>query len=257
MMRVIVCCKGIPKDPANVGLTEDRRGLRFEAPALIINESDEYAIDEAVLLKKKIGARVTAVALGPLASQEVLYLALAKGADEAVRVDSRAWSPPEVALLLAKVVEKKGADLVFSGVQSADRMASLVGGLLAAALGWPFVFAATAVEASGEKSIAVERELGEGKVQRLEVDLPAVLAVQSGICPLTYAPPVRRLQARQKPIEVFDPGRLGLAPDLLERFGGEEIEALDRPPAGQSAAILEGTPQEIAKMILSKMREVT
>ena len=255
-MHIAVCCKGVPKAPGNISLSDDQTAIRYEGASLIMNESDEYALDEAILIKKKTEAKVTAITLGSLATQEILYLALAKGADEAIRVDSRAWSPSEVATLLGKVIERKSVDMVLVGVQSADHMGSIVGGLLAEALGCPFAFAVTSIELPQEGSwVGVEKELGEGKLQRLEMDLPVVLGVQTGICPLTYAPPVRRLKARQKSIEVWDPGKLGVTPEILETYRRERIEEIIPPVVSQSAQILQGTSQEMATFLLDRIKE--
>ncbi|MBI2359244.1 MAG: hypothetical protein HYV04_10130 [Deltaproteobacteria bacterium] len=257
-MRLAVCCKGIPDEPRNVSLSTDGTRLSFETGSFILNESDEYALDEAIKWKKKIAAEVTAFALGGLEAQEILYLALAKGADDAVRIDSMAGSPLEVAALLGKAVERKRADLVLVGVQSADHMASLVGGLLAESLGWPFVFAVTSLEIAVDRpTVIVQRELGEGRLQRLEVDLPSVLAVQTGICPLTYAPPARRLRARQRALEVLDPEQLGFSPELLERCRRERIEEIMPPVMARSATMLQGSPQEVAALLVDRIRAAT
>lgn len=257
-MHVAVCCKGIPEEAGNFSLAPGGTNLSYETASFILNESDEYALDEAIRWKKKIGARVTAITLGGLESQEIVYLALAKGVDDALRIDSSAGGPWEVARLLAKAIETKGADLALVGVQSADHMASLVGGLLAASLGWPFVFAVTAIEIGADGlSVIVQRELGEGRLQRLEVELPCVLAVQTGICPLTYAPPARRLRARQKTIEVLDPEQLGFPEEALKSYRKERIEEIMPPVVPQSAVMLKGSPQELATFIVARIHEAT
>jgi electron transfer flavoprotein beta subunit len=257
-MHLAVCCKGIPEEPRNFSLSEDATRLNFEASSLVFNESDEYAVDEAIRWKKKIGAKVTAVTLGDLESQEILYVALAKGVDDALRVDSPTGSPWEVATLLGKAVEKKAADLVLVGVQSADHMGSLIGGLLAASLGWPFIFAVTSIDiVAAERRLIVHRELGEGRLQRLQLQLPSVLAVQTGICPLSYAPPARRLRARQKTLEVLYPEQLGFSEEALNQCRKERIEEIMPPVASRSASMLEGSPQEIARFLADRIREAT
>ena len=152
----------------------------------------------------------------------------------------------------------KEADLVLVGVQSADHMASLVGGLVAESLGRPFVFAVTSIEITADRpAVIVQRELGEGRLQRLEIQLPAVLAVQTGICPLTYAPPARRLRARQKALEVLDAEQLGFPEEVLMQYRRERIEEIMPPVVSQSAAMLQGSPQEVAAFIVDKIREAS
>ena len=255
-MNIVICCKAIPNSPGKLSLDDDHTRISYEAPALVLNESDEYALDEALLIKKKTGATVSAMTLGPLPSQELLYLALAKGADHAVRVDCNVASSLQVAALLGKLAEQKGADLILVGVQSADQMASLVGGLLAEAMGAPFVFAATFIEVSQDRrSLRVERELGEGRLQTLEVDLPAVVAVQTGICPLTYAPAARKIKARQTRIEVVDAEQLGVTAENLAAYQREYIEEIIPPAVPSAAQMLEGKPEEMARFILDRIKE--
>ncbi len=257
-MHLTVCCKGIPRDTGNVSLVPDGTHLIYETGSFILNESDEYGLDEAIKWKKKIGATVTAVTVGGLESQEILYLALAKGADDAMRIDSMAGSPGEVATLLGKAIERKKTDLVLVGVQSADHMGSVVGGFVAESLGWPFVFAVTSLEITADRpAVIVQRELGEGRLQRLEVDLPSVLAVQTGICPLSYAPPARRLRARQRALEVLDPEQLGFSAEILKSYRRERIEKIMPPVASQSTVMLEGSPQEVATFLVEKIRAAT
>ncbi|MEE9569635.1 MAG: FAD-binding protein [Candidatus Binatia bacterium] len=98
-MHIVVCCKGVPNEPRNFALGEEHSGIRFDADSVRFNESDEYAVDQAVLLKK-FATKATAITLGHLASQEILYGTLAKGADDAVRVNCEAWSPAVVAVIL-------------------------------------------------------------------------------------------------------------------------------------------------------------
>ena len=255
-MHIVVCCKAVPFAPAKFSVSDDRSRVACESSSLVLNESDEYALDAALLLKKKTAATVTVVTLGGLSSQEILYLSLAKGADHAVRIDSNASSPFEVAALLGALAAKKGADLVLVGVQSADQMASLVGGLLAASRGWPFVFAATAVESAQAGTwVNVERELGEGRIQQLEVELPAVLAMQTGVCPLTYAPPARRIKARQMRIEVVNPGHLGFTAETLAACRRESIDEILSPSTTHAARMLEGSADEQARFILDRIKE--
>jgi electron transfer flavoprotein alpha/beta subunit len=135
-------------------------------------------------------------------------------------------------------------------------MASLVGGLLAASRGWPFVFAATAIEAAQAGSwVNVERELGEGRIQHLEVELPAVLGMQTGICPLTYAPPARRIKARQTRIEVVNATQLGLTAESLAACRRQSIDEIMPPSATGTARMLEGSADDMARFILDRIKE--
>ena len=129
---------------------------------------------------------------------------------------------------------------------------------MAESLGRPFIFAVTSIEIIADRgTVIVQRELGEGRLQRLEVQLPSVLAVQTGICPLTYAPPARRLRARQKALEVLDAEQLGFPEDVLKQYRRERIEEIIPPMVSRSAAMLQGSPQEVAAFIVERIREAS
>jgi electron transfer flavoprotein beta subunit len=250
-LDTLVCVKAIVHEPPR--LREEGGALRFErarSAPVILNESDAYAVDEAVLLKKRHGGRVTAVTVGPLASQDALYAALAKGADDALRVDAEVADPLCVAELLAAVAEQGGYDLILTGIESWEELASAVGPALAARLDRPFASAVTGIElAQGEAGAVVTRELGGGFFQTLDLPLPAVLSVQSGICRLSYPPTIRVLQARRRPARGLSPQALGVelhAPPA-------SLVAVSPPRRERVAEIVGGAPGEVASALLDRI----
>jgi electron transfer flavoprotein beta subunit len=246
----LVCVKAIANEPPR--LREDGGEPGFErgrSARLILNESDAYAIDGAVQLKKRHGGRVAVVTIGPLASQDALYTALAKGADEAVRVDADGSDPLQVARLLAAVVEQGSYDLVLTGIESHEELASAAGPALAAYLDRPFASAVTAIEANGDR-VAVTREMGGGFFQTLEMPLPAVLSVQSGICRLSYPPTVRVLQARRQRIRSLTARDLGVDVEPP----ASRLVAISPPRRERVAEMLEGAPTDVASELLDRIR---
>jgi electron transfer flavoprotein beta subunit len=247
----LVCVKAIVHEPPRL---RDEGGVpvfeRARSAPVALNESDAYAIDEAVLLKKRHGGRVTAVTAGPLASQDALYAALAKGADEAFRVDAEPSDPLLVAELLAAVVAQGSYDLVLTGIESRDGLASAVGPALAARLDLPFASAVTAIElAEGEGRARVTREQGGGFFQTLDMPLPAVLCVQSGICRLSYPPTIRVLQARKRPPRGLSPKALGIELGAASA----RLVAVAPPRREREAEIVSGDPGEIARALLDRI----
>src|SRR5438552_3719175 len=150
----------------------------------------EYALEEAVRLKEKTGGRVVAVTLGPKRTEQMLREALAKGADEAVRIawdDPAAFDAGKNARLLAAAVRTLPHDLVLTGVQSDDYVNSATGGLLAGILGLAHASAVTRVAVQGSR-VEVACEL-EGGLQRVyTLPLPALLTIQFGANTPRYAP---------------------------------------------------------------------
>lgn len=118
-----------------------------------------------------------------------------------------------IARVIGEALQGKGYDLILTGVESEDNMASQVGVSLAERLGLPYAFAVTKVHFGGDqKVVKVVTELGGGLQEELEISLPAVLAIQSGIATLTYAALGKIMRARRMPLS-----SMGLRELKLER----------------------------------------
>lgn len=250
-MDTLVCIKAIVREPPQV---RDEDGApRFErarSAPLVINESDAYAVDQSVLLKKQHGGRVSVVSVGSLASQDALYAAQAKGADEALRIDAETSDPLQVAQLVAALVRQQSYDLILTGIESWEVLASAMGPALAGRLDLPFASAVCDIEVlEGQRRVAVTRELGGGFFQKLEMPLPAVLSVQSGICRLSYPPTIRVLQARKKPPKSVTPRALGveLGPPSAR------LVAVSPPRSEREVEIIEGAVEQVAEALMDRI----
>src|SRR5204862_3928477 len=137
-LNVVVCLKQIPNPDLQFQISPDGKDIRRDALNYKLNGADEYALEEAVRIKEKQGGRVVALTLGPKRTEQMLREALAKGADEAVRI---AWDDPAAsdagknARLLAAAVRTLPHALVLTGVQSAAYANSATDGRLAGILG--------------------------------------------------------------------------------------------------------------------------
>jgi electron transfer flavoprotein beta subunit len=221
-----------------------------------MNECDEYALDAALLWKKALGAELTAMTVGGIRSQDILYVALAKGADRAVRIDSDVNDSAVIARVLGEALQGKGYDLILTGVESEDNMASQVGVSLAERLGLPYAFAVTRVQFDGEqKRVQVVTELGGGIQEELDISLPAVLAIQSGIAALTYASLGKIMKARRMPVNSMGLRELNLERDALGRMRPKILEIFEPPKAGY-AEMIEGSPQQMADILMDKVKHV-
>lgn len=250
-MDTLVCIKAVVLAPPRI--REEGGAPRFErarSAPLVINESDAYAIDEAVLLKKQLGGRISVVSVGPLATQDALYAAQAKGADEALRIDAEPSDPLQVAQLVAALVRRGSYDLILTGVESHEELASAMGPALAGLLDLPFASAVCGVEVlEGQDRVSVTRELGGGFLQKLEMGLPAVLSVQSGICRLSYPPTVRVLQARNRPPRSVTPQAL----DVELAPASARLVAICAPRREREVEIIEGEPEEVAGALMDRI----
>ncbi|MFB6302395.1 MAG: electron transfer flavoprotein subunit beta/FixA family protein [Haloferacaceae archaeon] len=227
-----------------------------------LNEWDEYAVEEAVqLVEARDGDdEVVTVTVGPERSEETIRMALAKGADRAVRVwDDALAGPgtPDVAAktrLLAAVVERETPDLVLTGVQAADDANGSTGVALADAVGYGWAAVVNDLTLDVDAGVArVRREL-EGGVEGLtDVDLPAVLTIQTGINEPRYAS-LRGIRAAQnKEIAVHDLVDLGLDAGAVE--GAVRVTDAREPVSESEAQILEGSAGETATQLAEVLRE--
>ena len=255
-MNIVVCLKSVPGIITDVSIGETGDRLQPKARSYYMNETDEYALDEALVLRKEIGGDVTAITVGPLSSEEILREALAKGADKAMRIDMSSDDPATTSLVLAEAIRRMDFDLILTGMESSDNLAAQVGIATAERLGIPFLFAATRIEITpADKVASVTRESGGGIQEVVEVRLPALISTQTGIQPLTYAPVAKLIQARRQGVDSISLSSLGLDKESLrEKIKWQFIE-VTKPQRRHTTEPMSGTPKEIALELIAKIRE--
>jgi electron transfer flavoprotein beta subunit len=249
-MQIIVCVKRVP-DTAEAAIKVDSTGKAIETGNLVfdISEADNYALEEALLLKEKFGGGVTVVTVGTKESEETLRMCLAKGADDSIRVDvgdPAGLDAHSTAGLIASALSEKEYDVIFTGCMGYDMGYTQVGVTLAEMLGIPHAAMVAKVEMK-DGAAEVHRELEGGLLEALDIQLPAVLTVQTGINEPRYASMLGIKRASSKPLSVIDPESMP-APMLT-------IEGLSVPPPRKIAEILEGTPEEAAGKLADLIKE--
>ncbi|RQG95408.1 electron transfer flavoprotein subunit beta/FixA family protein [Natrarchaeobius chitinivorans] len=222
-----------------------------------LNEWDSYAIEEAVQLNEAgLADEVVIATIGPERSEETIRTALAKGADRAVRVWDEALDDIEVldlhgkVELLAAVVEHEEPDIVLTGVQAGDDQFGATGVALAERLefGWAAVVNDLEVDSSGE-TISVRRELEGGIEELANVDVPAVLTIQTGINDPRYASLRSIRQAQRKEITTLSLEELGMNSSVVE--SPLELLGMAEPETEGTATYFEGEPEESASALAS------
>src|SRR6266404_1581976 len=250
-MKIIVAIKQVPMrdsalHPAASGKWIDESGLSFE-----INEPDAYALEEALQLKEKHGGEVVVLCAGPPRAAQTIREALAKGADRAIHIETAGQASLDtlgVARLLAKAVSTEQPDLILTGLQSDDLGSGQTGVVMAELLGVPHSTIIMQVEAR-EGAIRVKRELENGWFQHIEMPLPAVLAVQSGLNKLRYATLMGIKKARTKEIKRVTPAELGGAPAPVAT-----IEKIYAPHKRKQTQIFEGDARAAAAQLVEKLK---
>ena len=255
-MNIVVCVKAVPSHAENPAITHDGFNLEVQSPSFVMNESDEYALEQALAVKKSSGAAITVITSGSVRGQDMLYRCLAKGADAAVRVDGDEFDPNITSLKLSKALQRLRYDLILTGVESSDGMASQVGISLASHLKVPFAYAVTRIDAAFDGEVVVDRELGGGRYQTLKLVTPALLCIQSGTMSLTYPAAVKLMQARKKPVPCWTLSDLEISADQLA--ASRKIRIL-RVESKQTTAAIEwisGASEHIAEEICDRIRRV-
>jgi electron transfer flavoprotein beta subunit len=248
-VNIIVCIKQVPAKDAPLAIAGNwikESDIGFE-----MNEPDSFALEEALRLKEKHTGEVIAVSMGPDRVKQTIKEALAKGADRGVHIaDDKAHTldPLGSAKLLAAAIEREKPDLVLTGLQSDDHGFGQTGVLLADRLGLPH---ATLIMQIGVESdhLRVKRELEAGWFQWVELPLPAVLTIQSGINKVRYATLKGIMAAKKKEIVTVARESLGVAHEPTQR-----IERIYVPTKTKKTEFLTGTPKEAAAKLLEKLK---
>lgn len=172
-----------------------------------VNESDAYALEEALRVREKLSGEVIVCSMGPQRAKSVIKDALARGADRAIHVvgDNLAHlSPYAAASVLVSAIKDEQPDLIMTGLQSDDYGYAQTGVIAAELLGLPHATIVIEVDASGEK-LRVKRELESGWYQWYSMATPALLTIQSGISQIRYATLKGIMAAKKKEIKEVTP----------------------------------------------------
>jgi electron transfer flavoprotein beta subunit len=249
ILRIIVCVKQVAALGDDVEFTADERDVDHDYLDLALNEWDTFATEEALQIRERAGdGEVVVVTLGDEGSEEALRQCLAMGADRAIRVASEASDSLAVARELADVVRAEEPDLVLCGVQSSDAAQGATGTALAELLGLPRVAVVTGIRwAPGAATATVDRELEGGLMEAVEVDMPALLTVQTGINEPRYVTLRAVKQVEQAEIDVRPPAADGKA--------GFRVRRMFTPSKGDGAQMLDGSPADIAARINEIVKE--
>ncbi|WP_224333062.1 electron transfer flavoprotein subunit beta/FixA family protein [Haloprofundus halobius] len=256
-MKILVTVKEVAEveDDFEIdGLGIDEAYLEYD-----LNEWDDYAVEEAVQIAEAgDDVEVVSVTIGPERSEETIRMALAKGADRAIRVWDDAFEDVDLldvaakTRLFAAVVEQEDPDLVLTGVQASDDGFGATGVSVADEVGFEWAAVVNELEL-GEDVANVRRELEGGVEELTEVDLPAVLTIQTGINEPRYASLRGIRQAQRKEIAPMGLGDLGLDASALD--SPIELTGMREPESESDATIFEGSAEETAAQLADVLRE--
>jgi electron transfer flavoprotein beta subunit len=250
-MKIIVAIKQVPARDSQLRIAGSGQWIEEADLAYEINEPDAYALEAGLQLKEKHGGEVIALSAGPERAGQSIREALAKGADRAIHVeeDMEALDPLAQARLLAAAVKSESPDLILTGLQSDDLGYGQTGVILAELLGLPHATIIMEVEAI-EGAVRVKRELEDGWFQHIEMPLPALLAVQSGISKLRYATLMGIKKAKSKEVRRVTAASLGIAPAAPSIV----LQRLYLPERTKRTQLFEGDPKQAAAQLVEKLK---
>jgi len=256
-MKVLVAVKEVVSVEDDFEL--DGVGVAEQYVEYDLNEWDDYAVEEAVQLQEAgDDVEVVTVTIGPERAEETIRMALAKGADRAIRVwDDALADQPLLDIgaktrMLAAVVEAEEPDLVLSGVQAGDDAFGATGVSLADAVGFEWAAVVNGLEIDGDLA-AVRRELEGGVEELSEVELPAVLTIQTGINEPRYASLRGIRQAQSKEIAAQSLADLGLDAAAVE--ASLDLTDAYEPESESETSYFEGGADEQAAGLADVLRE--
>ncbi len=245
-MNIVIPVTLIPDLVEELTIDETGTALDLMWASLILNEFDNHAIEQGLLLKERFGGQVTVVAPDIEGADDVLFTAAARGAHRFIKLVGEFGSGANshvLARAFTSTVEELNPDLVLIGVQAHNDLDGQVGPLLAEYLGFPYVGYIAGV-AIGDGKATVQKEYPGGFVAEMEVVLPAVLGIQASEEPPGY---VAFSKVRQAMKTATIEKR---TVEVLDRSGAPAVTRMFQPEVGQRATMLEGEVEDIAAQLL-------
>jgi electron transfer flavoprotein beta subunit len=250
-MNIVITVKLVPDLVEELEIDDSGTALDTTWLRLIINEFDDHAIEQAILLKERGGGQVTVVAPDLEGTDDMLYAAAARGADRSIKLIGdfeEEVSNHALARALAPVVKELQPDLVLTGVQAHNDLDGSVGPLLAEQLGMPYVGYIAGVTAGDGKSTA-RKEYPGGLIAEMEVTLPAVLGIQAADNPPRYVP-ISKIRQAMKSVTIEEMEAAELDPS-----GAPSVGRMFQPEVGERATMIEGDEEEIAARLIEIFKE--
>ncbi len=256
-MKIVVIIRQTPDTEAKIKVASGGNTIDPEGIKWIVNPYDEFAIEEAIRIKEKLGGEVVLVTMGPARCAEALRTGLAMGADTAVHVKDEGFAftdPYAISKVIAHEIRSLGEhDLILTGKKMIDEETGQVGIHVAEDLGIPHVAIVTKLEiSSDQKKATCQKEIEGGQVI-LDVPLPALITCERGLNEPRYASLPGIMKAKKKPLkevtlDSIDAGALGLTKEGLG-LGGARLKTIGYriPQIERKLKLIKGTKQDMVK----------
>jgi electron transfer flavoprotein beta subunit len=249
-MKIIVPVKFVPDLVEELTIDSSGAALDTAWLRLIINEFDDHAVEQAILLKEKGGGQVIVSTVESEGADDFLFTAAAKGADQLIKLtgDFSGVNNHALARAYSSLLKELNPDLVLTGVQAHNDLDGSLGPLLAEFLGMPYVGYVSGL-ALADGSVVVRKEYPGGLIAEVEVKLPAVLGIQAAEQPPRYI-------AYSKIRQVMGTAKVEERPVTgLDMEGGVAVSRMFQPEAAEKATMLEGDAAAVADRIVAIFKE--
>lgn len=247
-MNIVVAIKHIPSIADDLPVKGNN--VDFDSVDFVLNEFDEQSIEQAVLAKEAVGGTVTVLGVDLIGELDnVLHLAVAKGADKAVKItaDEPGADSHMQAKWLAEAIKGMSADIIFAGVQASNDLDGQIGPMIAAYLDLPYIGGVSSVEISGDTA-TVNKEFAGGFGAKYTISLPMVVGVQAASKPPRYAPISKVRQVAQTvKIEKISPSADG-------EGAGLTMKKMAPPAVTGRAEMISGSSKEVAAKIVELLK---
>lgn len=249
-MNIVVLIKLVPDLVEEIEIDADGKSLDTTFMRKIINEPDEHALEQALLIKEKAAGTVTVIGPDVADMDDVLFTAAAKGADREIKLtgDFEQADNHQMARTLAEAIKGLAPDLVLTGVQAHNDMDGALGPIVASYLEMPYVGYISGVELS-DGSSTVRKEYAGGLIGEEQVPLPAVLGIQAAESPPRYVA-VSKVRQAMKTLSLEE-----LAAPEVPPFPEITITRMYQPEGGEHAEMVEGDIDEIADRFVDLLKE--
>ncbi|MBI4040446.1 MAG: electron transfer flavoprotein subunit beta/FixA family protein [Deltaproteobacteria bacterium] len=259
-MKIMVCLKEVPDMETHFKLNTDQTAIDREGLIFKMNSFDECAIEEALKLKEKFKGEVVLLTLGPESAKQTIRKGLAMGVDRALHLNDPTFSGSDsygTAKALSRAIDQEKPNLVLTGVQSEDGIHMHTGVMVAEFLKLPHATILTKLDVSqDQKTARLLRELEGGLLEEVEITLPCVLTVQSGMNIPRYPTLPGIMKAKTKEIKNFSPQDLGLTASEVGTTGAHvQTLKIFSPESDQKAEMLSGSEEEAAKTLIQKLKD--
>lgn len=254
-MKIVVCAKQTFDTEAKIAL--DASGnISTEGVNLVLDPYSEFAVEEGIRTKEKMGGEVIVLTVGPDSAQGAIRQALAMGADSGVLVCDSALDGGDAsgtALALAKALEKLNADIIIGGFKSVDNGTAQVLPRVATIMNIPHVNVVVKIELNGDKAVAT-REIDDG-VELIEVPMPALFTAQQGLAEPRYPSMKGIMQAKKKPLDVWSLADIGVDSGAVGAAGAKvKVLKLTLPDARKGGKIIGGEVADAAAEMVKLTR---